>query len=461
MGLDILNQFWSNDAWIKYSEFNNPQSLYLIDNSTLSVQGHRSSKIGGEKMRKKTIMITTALITLLALPPMAKAIVFHYWWDNVYFVEGTDIDYPHPDNVYYDISQTSDWTKLGKDLHHHQINKDTTHQILVGSIAFFGALGIIITALLGGGTMATVVGTLTGLALGSLIDVIIDYYFVDERGCIWWWISWLFVYYLQQNLPYLSSANAEIAIAAIVGAFISYGYFRIGMVTFNDPMGIGSPHLPELRFKNPSFEERANPLEWQAGGVFKCPPWESNNGGWRNVRGDIDDDGDCDSLDLFKFREAYVEEYNWKADFDGDKDVDSYDLFIFRESYILDIPCRVSGIYSWYTNGGGDYAMWQWLDFESVQAIGGMEVTFSFRFYPASVASNGSLNYAWAEIFYVLYNGQVNTVIGNPTHPDQLTWFTASVTTDLPSNIDLQYVAVIIRGQPNFHAWIDQTSLTV
>jgi len=230
-----------------------------------------------------------------------------------------------------------------------------------------------------------------------------------------------------------------------------------------DPQDIQVPagELQQTLPPNPSFEERANPLVGEQGGVYRCPPWESNNGGWRNVRGDIDDDGDCDSLDLFKFREAYVKEYNWKADFDGDGDVDSYDLFIFRQSYILDIPCRVDGIYSWFTSGGGDYLMWQWLDFESIQAIGGMQVTFSFWFYPTSVAPNGSQNYARAEIFYVLYNGQENHVIGEEIHPDQTTWFFASVTVDLPSSIDLHYVEVIIHGPSNFKAWIDQASLTV
>lgn len=193
-------------------------------------------------MRKKSILTiaTTLIILLLILPPIAKAGVVHYYWDNVVFILGTDIKYAHPDNVYYDIDKYSDWSKRGQDLYHNQVNKDTTYQILVGSVAFFTFLGTIVTAWLGGTPMASVVGGLTGVALGTIVSLILDYYFVDERGCIWWWISRLFVYYLEQNLPALSIGD-EGALAAIISAFLCFGYLRIGKVIFNDPTGIGSP----------------------------------------------------------------------------------------------------------------------------------------------------------------------------------------------------------------------------
>lgn len=196
-------------------------------------------------MRKKPIMMmTTMLIILLVLPSIAQATVVHYWWDNVYFVEGTDIDYAHPDNVYYDISKTSDWTIQGRNLYHYQLNKDSTFQLVVGALALSAAFGLAVAAWLGGGTMATVVGGLAGIALASFVEVVIDYYFVDERGCIWWWIGSIFMAYLVQNLPYLSGVTKEVALATIIAAFVCYGYLRVGKVTFYDPISKGAPGPP-------------------------------------------------------------------------------------------------------------------------------------------------------------------------------------------------------------------------
>ena len=201
-------------------------------------------------MKKKPIvMMATTLIALLLLTPMVKAGVMHYWWDNVYFVDGTDIDYPHPDNVYYDISKTTDWTKLGYALYHCQINKDSTLGIIAGIVLLSGILGLAVTVWLGGGTAATVVGGVTGLALMSLIPVVIDYYFVDERGCIWFWVSDQFVDWLIANLSWLGplcQSNPAVGYGQILIAFVNYGYLRVGSVTFHDALGIVGPQIYSL-----------------------------------------------------------------------------------------------------------------------------------------------------------------------------------------------------------------------
>lgn len=96
-------------------------------------------------MKKKPIMImATTLIALLVLTPIAHAGVVHFWWDNVYFVAGTDIDYAHPDNVYYDISPSSDWTKVGTRLDHHQLNRDISYAIVIGTAIIVEVLLLIL-----------------------------------------------------------------------------------------------------------------------------------------------------------------------------------------------------------------------------------------------------------------------------------------------------------------------------
>ena len=228
-------------------------------------------------------MMATSLIALLLLTPIVKAGVVHFWWDNVYFIQGTDIDYPHPNNVYYDISKTTDWTKLGYALYHCQINKDSTFQIIVGSVALSAALGLAVTVWLGGGTMAALVGGLTGIVLASLVQIVIDYYFVDERGCIWFWVSVLFVDWLMENLSWLYPLcviNPALGYSQILIGFLTYGeYLRVGKVTFHDGLGIGSNY----------------------------PPW------------DINEDGKCDIQDVAIVAKAYgsyVGHPRWNPDAD-------------------------------------------------------------------------------------------------------------------------------------------------
>lgn len=201
---------------------------------------------------------------------------------------------------------------------------------------------------------------------------------------------------------------------------------------------------------NPSFEERI-----LYGHINNVSYWWSNNGGWRNVRGDLDSDGDCNYTDAFLFRIAYLGDYDWHADFDGDGDIDYIDANIFSASYTHDKPPHyIDGKYSWYTSGGGNYTISQWLCDHDVNAIKGHNVTFTFSFYP-----NILQNYARAEINYITDTGSNQTRSGEWNYATQTQWYDCKISTILPANTIA--IKIIIHGQPNFKSWIDKTSITI
>ena len=246
-------------------------------------------------------MMATTLIALMLLTPIVKAPLSHYYWDAIWFVHGTDIDYPHPDNVHYDISRTKDWSRLGHDLYHCQINKDSTFRIIVGSLALSAALGLAVTVWLGGGTGAVLVGGITGIVLAAVVNMVIDYYFVDERDCIWWWVSDSFMDWINENLDWLiplSASHPEIAYIEIALAFVSSGYLRVGMVTFQDAIGKGDPH----------------------------------------IMGDIDGDGHCDLTDLYYVTIGYgmaIEDAMAKYGVPRETDIDNDGKINFDDLYYV------------------------------------------------------------------------------------------------------------------------------
>lgn len=188
-----------------------------------------------------SILITLAI--LMALMPLAKATTQHYWWDNVYFFED-DTPYPHPDIEYYDISRYSDWSIEGTRLYHHQANFVKSGLIVEGSIGLLTILGAWIGVKVGGGTTGAVVGGFVGLTLGLIISVVGDTLLLDERGCIWWWVSTFFVDWViayQDILYYYINTNPVMATILITIAFNGCGYFRAGLITLFDPLGIGAP----------------------------------------------------------------------------------------------------------------------------------------------------------------------------------------------------------------------------
>jgi len=193
-------------------------------------------------------ILTLVLVASLLLTPV-QATLTRYIWDNVHFIEGRDdqhdIKYPHPDRDYYSISVFSDWTKAGTKLFHNQINYDTSQISGITLVAICAIAGAVI------GTQAGPYGSVIGAVAGAIMGVVTAGYMVvirDEQRCIWWWTSISFVSWLADNAwwlgPYLQSGNLileGIAIAAIEGAFVLYGYLRIGDGTIYDAVGAGSP----------------------------------------------------------------------------------------------------------------------------------------------------------------------------------------------------------------------------
>ena len=203
--------------------------------------------------------------------------------------------------------------------------------------------------------------------------------------------------------------------------------------------------------KNWSFEERGD-------SVYECPPWETNNGGWRELRSDINGDGYINVVDLGILSDAYLTksgdpDYNPNADINADGYVNVLDLGILSDDWEKEAH-YVDGKYSWYTSGGGNYYMWQALEDNILNKVKGKRVTFTFWFLPESVASDGSQNYARAAIWY-----EWHWVYGDWVHPTETKWYAAFVTAFIPS--DTNIVTVDIEGKPDFKAWIDHTSLSI
>jgi hypothetical protein len=197
--------------------------------------------------RNYLTIVTLILISSLLLTPV-QASITTYIWDNIHYVEGTSIDYPHPDRDYYDISISSDWTVTGTKLYHNQFNHDTSEWVAgVGIIGVCTLIGIAVGAMTGtaeGAAIGGVVGVVLGL-IAAGAGVVLK----DECGCIWFWVSISFVSWLSDNAwwlgPFLENPIlAGIAIDAIGVAFALYGYLRIGNGTIYDAVGAGNPAPP-------------------------------------------------------------------------------------------------------------------------------------------------------------------------------------------------------------------------
>jgi hypothetical protein len=210
--------------------------------------------------------------------------------------------------------------------------------------------------------------------------------------------------------------------------------------------------------KNWSFEQRGS-------SVYSVLSWSSNNGGWRELCGDCypqSGDGTVDIFDLTSITNAWGSrsgDPNWNpnADLNGDNIVDIYDLIIVANDFGKNAN-RKDGFYSWFTSEGGNYTMVQWLDADTVEAIKGMEVAFSFWFYPESVAPDGSQNKAQAGIYYE-YAEENNTAYGDLVSPTEIEWYNAFVKVSIPETATA--VEVIVHGVPNFKAYVDLADLRI
>ncbi|MEM2941536.1 MAG: hypothetical protein QW304_08325 [Thermoproteota archaeon] len=92
--------------------------------------------------------------------------------------------------------------------------------------------------------MGAILGGIIGVLISSYIGDIVIGQLLDEEGCIWWWISQAFVSWLIDNardLYRLYRINKRWAYYTILYGFLTYGYLRIGPITFYDGIGVGDP----------------------------------------------------------------------------------------------------------------------------------------------------------------------------------------------------------------------------
>jgi hypothetical protein len=194
-------------------------------------------------MKRNYLAIVTLILTSSLFLTSVQASITTYIWDNIHYVEGTGIDYPHPDRDYYDISISSDWTATGTKLYHNQFNHDTSEWVAgVGIIGVCTLIGLAVGAMTGTAEGA-VIGGVVGVVLG-LIAAGAGVVLKDECGCIWFWVSISFVDWLIDNAWWLGPlciACPLLAQEEIMAAFLLYGYLRLGSGTIYDAIGAGNP----------------------------------------------------------------------------------------------------------------------------------------------------------------------------------------------------------------------------
>jgi hypothetical protein len=166
-----------------------------------------------------------------------------YLWDNVWFVEGGSIKYPHCDRSTYGISIWAAWAHPGNKLWHYQFDKDTSTAIANGGPTLIGgAIGTAI-ALIGGGE----IGALIGAVIAIILSWASNKLWLDEEGCLWFWVSKSWVKWLGDNawwLAILYLTSATLAISLVLKEFCTSGYLRVGTVTYADFIGAGNPSPP-------------------------------------------------------------------------------------------------------------------------------------------------------------------------------------------------------------------------
>jgi hypothetical protein len=171
----------------------------------------------------------------------------YYWWDNVRFVEGQYIKYPHPDRDYYGVSPFSSWSIAGNQLLHCQFDQSTSRGLAVGGPAVIGAA---IGAAIGlfGGPVGAALGAILGAVIASVIAWVGGWIILDDWDCMWWWISGAFIQWFLDNLDYLTWLMLIFGPTTVAWemsqALLSCGYVRVGSYTFLDAIGMGNPSPP-------------------------------------------------------------------------------------------------------------------------------------------------------------------------------------------------------------------------
>jgi len=173
---------------------------------------------------------------------------YNYWWDNVYFVDGQYIEYPHPDRDYYGISPYANYGRFGNQLLHFQWDQDTSEILFAGGWTVLGAaIGAIIGTLycpgLGTGVLAVL-----GAVIGAIIGIVAAPLLLDEWDCLWFWINHSFLTWLNDNawllIVFLAMYGPAVVTSIIMSQFLFDGYLRYSETTIHDSKGIGNPSPP-------------------------------------------------------------------------------------------------------------------------------------------------------------------------------------------------------------------------
>jgi serine protease AprX len=241
------------------------------------------------------------------------------------------------------------------------------------------------------------------------------------------------------------------------------------------PNGWAAPTMEvitqDMALPNKSFEEVDEPT----GSRGALLDWSTNNGGRQEIAGDVNHDHRMTLADVGKMDlcysgvipgPPYIDPSTGKyllPDVNGDGAVTLIDVALVDHYYsgLIKWPLARDGDHSWYTSGGGDYLMWQWLDSDAVSALAGHTVMFSFWFNPESATSDGKQDNARAEIYYE-YDGGSNIFNGSWIQPTERGWWYAYVTVSLPLNltkVQLRIHGTDLDGAPDFKAWIDLAQL--
>lgn len=200
---------------------------------------------------------------------------------------------------------------------------------------------------------------------------------------------------------------------------------------------------------NPSFEERLN-------SVFVPANWLGNTSGWRELRGDIDGNGNVNSIDLNTLLTAFGSKkgdskYDWRTDLNGDGKVNGLDLNILLCDYGKQ-STRLGGFYSWHVSSPGNFSMYQWMCDYDVVSMRGKHVHFEFWLY-----TTGQCNTS-ITVFYA-YNGTTNTITSS-NYQAFGDWRLYYIDLVLPQNTTA--VKLTIRDNtPNLVACIDQVFETI
>jgi hypothetical protein len=221
-----------------------------------------------------------------------------------------------------------------------------------------------------------------------------------------------------------------------------------------------------VNLKQPMTDNRG--CELVTNSVYQLQNWVADNGGYRELQGDINNDSNVDGKDITLIAYAFGASPGspkWNSgtnpvgpDLNGDGVVDGKDLTIVASEFGVSIGNHcLDEHHSWFTSGGGDYHMWQTLDNTVSLVLAGEYVKFNFYFYPNSTASDGSQNQARAEIYYLCTDGNVYDSLGSWVSPTYPGWWSALVSAQVPYNAYL--VRVVIHGTPNFQVWIDNATL--